>query len=70
MDSPVEKGNVRAMFDSLAEEMGMEIADVQAVLWYYEKRLYKKIGAESPGSEDIGFDEAAKRIYDSLALFA
>lgn len=33
------------------------IADIQAVLWYYEKRLYGQVGARQ--SKDISYEEAA-----------
>lgn len=60
------RANADALFDSLGEEFGLSRADVQAVLWYYEKRLYTKLGAGSAMSEDIGYDEAAKRAYESI----
>lgn len=37
--------------------VAMTIADIQAVLWYYEKRLYGKLGARQ--SKDISYEEAA-----------
>lgn len=36
----------------------MTIADIQAVLWYYEKKLYGELGA--PASGKIAYDEAAR----------
>jgi hypothetical protein len=37
----------------------MSIADIQAVLWYYEKRLYGELGARQ--SADVSYEEAARR---------
>lgn len=44
----------------LKEEYGydMSIADMQAVLWYFEKRLYKELGGKD--SKDISYEEVAK----------
>lgn len=36
----------------------MTIADIQAVLWYYEKKLYGELGATPSGK--IAYDEAAR----------
>lgn len=36
------------------------VADIQAVLWYYEKRLYGELGARQ--SADISYEEAANRV--------
>jgi len=66
VDSRADQKNIESMFKTLSAEFSLKVADVQAVLWYYEKRLYRQIGAESRQSEDIGFDEAAKRVYDSF----
>lgn len=41
----------------------MSIADIQAILWYYEKRLYGELGARQ--TADIAFDEAARRLVDA-----
>lgn len=36
------------------------IADIQAIMWYYEKRLYTAMGVRP--SPDISYEEAAKRV--------
>jgi len=36
----------------------LTISDIQAALWYYEKRLYGRL--RGGGEQDIGYDEAAK----------
>lgn len=38
----------------------LSIADIQAVLWYYEKRLYGELGARQ--SADVSYEEAARRV--------
>jgi hypothetical protein len=43
-----------------AEGRKMSVADIQAVLWYYEKRLYGELGARQ--SADVSYEEAAQRV--------
>lgn len=44
----------------------VSVADIQAIIWYYEKRLYTALGARK--SDDISFEEAASRVVaDELA---
>lgn len=38
----------------------ISIADIQAILWYYEKRLYGELGARQ--SADISYEEAARQV--------
>lgn len=38
----------------------LTIADIQAVLWYYEKRLYGELGARQ--TQDISYEEIAKAV--------
>jgi hypothetical protein len=40
----------------------ISVADIQAVLWYYEKRLYGELGARQ--TADISYEEAAKRVVE------
>ncbi len=61
----MERRNVQALFEGLGEEFGMNVADVQAVLWYYEKRLWESIGATKV-SEDIDYETAARRAYENI----
>lgn len=51
---------------SLLQKQGVDIsvADIQAVLWYYEKRLYGELGARQ--SADISYEEAARRVSDAV----
>jgi ADP-Ribosyltransferase in polyvalent proteins len=43
----------------------LSIADIQAILWYYEKRLYGDLGARQ--SADISYEEAAARVVAERA---
>lgn len=43
----------------------MSVADIQATLWYYEKRLYAGLGAIDSGS--FSYEEIAKRIVAEKA---
>jgi len=38
----------------------ISVADIQAILWYYEKRLYGELGTRQ--TADISYEEAAKEI--------
>lgn len=41
------------------------IADIQAILWYYEKKLYGKMGATQSGV--ISYEDAARRLVSGKA---
>jgi len=43
----------------------LSIADLQAILWYYEKRLYGELGARQ--TDDISYEEAAERVVNETA---
>jgi hypothetical protein len=43
----------------------LSIADIQAILWYYEKRLYGELGARQ--TADISYEEAARKVATSYA---
>ena len=66
-DSPFGARDRTFMLDAvgraqkLLKERGsdLSIADIQAILWYYEKKLYGELGAVQ--SAKISFDEAAQR---------
>lgn len=40
----------------------ISVADIQAILWYYEKRLYGELGARQ--SADISYEEAARQVVE------
>ena len=43
----------------------VSVADIQAILWYYEKRLYGELGARQ--SADISYEEAARQVATGYA---
>ena len=47
------------------EGYNLSVADIQAILWYYEKRLYGDLGARQ--TADISYEEAAKQVVDAYA---
>ena len=67
-DQPARTSDRGFMIDAVnrAQEMLAEqgtnitVADIQAVLWYYEKRLYGELGARQ--TADISYEEVAKEV--------
>jgi len=67
-DKPFNASDRSFMLDTVAQaratlkRQGVEIsvADIQAVLWYYEKRLYGELGARQ--TADVSYEEAAQRV--------
>lgn len=45
--------------------LNVSIADIQAILWYYEKKLYGKMGAKQSGV--ISYEDAARRLVSGKA---
>jgi hypothetical protein len=43
-----------------AEGINLSLADIQAALWYYEKRLYQHLSGRK--ADDIGYDEAITQL--------
>lgn len=72
-DSPFNATDRTFMLDVVGQAQKMlkrkgsdiSIADIQAILWYYEKRLYSELGARQ--SADISYEEAAQRVVDMMA---
>ncbi|CAB4131890.1 hypothetical protein UFOVP137_18 [uncultured Caudovirales phage] len=46
-----------------AQGYNLSIADIQAILWYYEKKLYGELGARSSGK--ISYEDAARIVVDA-----
>lgn len=44
------------------------IADIQALIWFYEKRLYADMGVGAKYTGDISYEEAATQALQSLSL--
>jgi hypothetical protein len=66
-DAPFNSTDRTFMIDSVRQAQknlkrrghDISIADIQAILWYYEKRLYGDLGARQ--SADVSYEEAAQR---------
>jgi hypothetical protein len=64
-DRPFNSSDRKFMFDAVEHArkslsrsgIEMSVADIQAVLWYYEKRLYGEMGARQ--TADISYEDAA-----------
>lgn len=75
-DQPFNAGDRSFMLETVAlarkslKRRGVDIsvADIQAVLWYYEKRLYGELGARQ--SADVSYEEAAQRVVDGSPVDA
>jgi adenylate kinase family enzyme len=72
-DQPFNIGDRGFMIDTvgraqelLLSEHGINtsVADIQAILWYYEKRLYAEMGARA--SPDVSYEEVAHRVIEEM----
>lgn len=59
--------NTTLLMQAKLAERGVDltVADIQAVLWYYEKRLYAELGARA--TADVSYEEIARQIIDGRA---
>lgn len=72
-DSPFNATDRTFMLDAvnkaqkslLRKGYNLSVADIQAILWYYEKRLYGELGARQ--TADISYEEAAQRVVAGYA---
>lgn len=72
-DRPFNAGDRSFMLNAAAKAqehlakqgVKMSIADIQATLWYYEKRLYGDVGARQ--SADISYEDAAQQVASEIA---
>jgi len=70
-DAPFTKNDRQFMYDTISDavnklnkqEYDLSIADVQAILWYFEKNLYKTLGVQAK-IEGISYEDAANYTYD------
>jgi hypothetical protein len=70
-DAPFGAKDRQFMYDAFIETqkklkrsgIDVTIADVQAILWYFEKNLYKKLGVTKP-IQGISYEDAAKKTYE------
>ena len=70
-DAPFTKNDRQFMYDTISDavnklnkqEYDLSIADVQAILWYFEKNLYKTLGVQAK-IEGISYEDAANYTYN------
>ena len=70
-DAPFNGGDRKFMYDTISDAVNklnkdgyeLSIADVQAILWYFEKNLYKTLGVQAK-IEGISYEDAANYTYD------
>lgn len=62
--TPRDRRNVEYVMQTVGDRLGIPSRKVQAVLWYYEKRLYKKLGITP--TEESGYSEEAERVIRKL----
>jgi hypothetical protein len=71
-DAPFNKTDRKFMFDALSiarkklksKGIDVSIADIQAALWYFEKRLYVKLGGKTD-SLGVSYEDVANRIVEN-----
>lgn len=72
-DAPFNKTDREFMYNTIVAAKNklnksgykLSIADIQAILWYYEKNLYKTLGVNAK-IEGISYEEAAKLIAEAF----
>ena len=70
-DAPFNKTDRQFMYESVSKALSklnkegynLSIADVQAILWYFEKNLYKTLGVQA-NIEGISYEEAANTTFE------
>jgi hypothetical protein len=70
-DAPFTKNDRQFMYDTVSDAVeilnkqgyNLSIADVQAILWYFEKNLYKTLGVQAK-IEGISYEDAANYTYN------
>ena len=75
-DAPFNGGDRMFMYDTIVMAQkklkntgqNLSIADIQAILWYFEKRLYKELGVRGK-IEGVSYQEAAKSIIEKFNEF-
>jgi hypothetical protein len=75
-DAPFNGGDRMFMYDTIvmaqkklkSTGQNLSIADIQAILWYFEKRLYKELGVRGK-IEGVSYQEAAKTIIEKFNEF-
>jgi hypothetical protein len=70
-DAPFTKTDRQFMYDTISDAVNklnkqgydLSIADVQAILWYFEKNLYKTLGVQAK-IEGISYEDAANYTFE------
>ena len=70
-DAPFTKTDRQFMYDTISDAVkklnkqgyDLSIADVQAILWYFEKNLYKTLGVQAK-IEGISYEDAANYTFE------
>jgi hypothetical protein len=70
-DAPFGAKDRQFMYDAFIETqkklkrsgVNVTIADIQAILWYFEKNLYKKLGVTKP-IQGISYEDAANKTFE------
>jgi uncharacterized protein (UPF0335 family) len=70
-DSPFGRNDRKFMYDAFIDTkkklkssgVDVTIADIQAILWYFEKNLYKKLGVTKP-IQGISYEDAANTTFE------
>lgn len=70
-DAPFGAKDRQFMYDAFIDTqkklkrsgIDVTIADIQAILWYFEKNLYKKLGVTKP-IQGISYEDAANKTYE------
>jgi ribosomal protein L19E len=70
-DAPFTKTERQFMYDTISDAVNklnkqgydLSIADVQAILWYFEKNLYKTLGVQAK-IEGISYEDAANYTFE------
>ncbi len=73
--APYDRQAVEYVMQTVGEKLGLSPSDTQAVMWYYEKRLYRKLGVPEKYFSTEDYATAARVVifgksldYSSIAI--
>lgn len=58
-----ERKNVEYVMQTVADKLGLVPSEAQAVMWFYEKRLYQKLGMDRGAVATDTFSDAANKLF-------
>lgn len=61
--TPEDRRSIEYVMQTVGEKLGLSSSETQSVLWYYEKRLYKKLGMAAHLTDVDDYATAAKKLY-------